>query len=98
METARLLALGAVQPTDALNSFFRNYGKEAGRTASALALIRTATANPASNADSNKSPLVLVTHQVNITAMTGIFATSGEIIVVKPTAKGIEVVGRLLVD
>jgi broad specificity phosphatase PhoE len=89
LETARLLDLGKVKPNPALNSFFRNNAKESERTAAARALIQ-AQAGKASN-----EPLVLVTHQVNITALTGVFPASGEILVVKPTAAGIETIGRI---
>jgi phosphohistidine phosphatase SixA len=40
--------------------------------------------------------LVVVTHQVNITALTGIVPSSGEGVVVQRTAQGLEVVGRLM--
>jgi broad specificity phosphatase PhoE len=39
--------------------------------------------------------LVVVTHQVNITALTGVVPASGEGVVVRPTAQGLEVVGRV---
>ncbi|MGB5733343.1 MAG: histidine phosphatase family protein [Thiohalocapsa sp.] len=87
LETARLLDLGGVEPNQALNSFFRDNTEESERTAAALAMIRSET-----NAD---RPMVLVTHQVNITALTGIFPASGEIVVVRPSADGIETIGRI---
>jgi hypothetical protein len=41
-------------------------------------------------------PLVLVTHQVNITALTRIYPDAGDIVVVKRTADGkLRVVGTL---
>jgi hypothetical protein len=39
--------------------------------------------------------LVLVTHQVNITALTGVFPQSGEIVVVRPEGAGLRLVGRI---
>ena len=39
--------------------------------------------------------LVVVTHQVNITALTDIVPSSGEGIVVKPTATSLQLVGRI---
>ena len=82
------LSLGRVEPFDGLNSFFRDRSAEAEHTAATRALIdqRTAPGEP---------PLVLVTHQVNITALTGVFSSSGEIIVVRPTAAGLQVLGRI---
>jgi hypothetical protein len=39
---------------------------------------------------------VLVTHQVNITALTGIFPSEGEMLVLKPrTGTGFDIVGRI---
>jgi len=38
--------------------------------------------------------LVLVTHQVNITALTGIFPAEGEILVLRRDAGVVAVVGR----
>jgi hypothetical protein len=39
--------------------------------------------------------ICLVTHQVNITALTGIFPASGEIVVVTVEDNQLKVVGRL---
>jgi phosphohistidine phosphatase SixA len=90
LETARLLGLGEVVPTPTLNSFFRDRSLKAGRTAGALALIAAEA-----DGENPNGPLVLVTHQVNITALTGVFPASGEMIVVRPTVDGVEVVGRI---
>jgi len=88
LDTARGLALGKVEPFPGLNSFFRNRSAEPGRTAAVLDLIRVRTRAGA-------PPLVLVTHQVNITALTDVFPGSGEIVVVRPDGDGIEVLGRI---
>lgn len=69
-ETARLLGLGAVTPLPALNSFF---GQPLARDGT-LQALRTFLAQQPSD-----SPLlVLVTHQVNITAVTGHGIGAGE--------------------
>ncbi|MFO8045733.1 MAG: histidine phosphatase family protein [Halomonas sp.] len=86
LETARLLGLGEVVPTSALNSFFRDRGKADARTRAARALIQ--------NWD-GKGTLVMVTHQVNITALAGSGVGSGEIIVVRPREEGLTRVGRI---
>jgi hypothetical protein len=39
--------------------------------------------------------LVVITHQVNITALTGIVPTSGEGVVVRAAREGVELLGRL---
>lgn len=86
LETARLLDLGPVAPLPALNSFFRDRSQEAERTAAVRRLIRERGGG---------SSLVLVTHQVNITALTGVFPQSGEIVVVRPEDGDLTVVGRI---
>jgi phosphohistidine phosphatase SixA len=88
LDTARLLALGEVQPFPGLNSFFRNRDAEPERTAAAIDLIRAETRPGA-------PPLVLVTHQVNITALTDVFPGSGEIVLVRPEGARLEVLGRI---
>ena len=86
LETAELLGLGEVVPAPALDSFFRERGETEARTRAARDLIR----------DWNgEGTLVLVTHQVNITALVGGGVGSGEIIVVRPGAAGLEMIGRL---
>ncbi len=85
LDTARLLGLGRVVPTPELNSFFDDRDKDAAQSASVLALL-------SNFAD---GPRVLVTHQVNITALTDVFPASGEIVVVEPLKDGLRVVGRI---
>ncbi len=86
LETARLLGLGEVTPHPGLNSFFQDAGLEERRTAEAKALIRRLRGGPSA---------VLVTHQVNITALTGVFPREGEIVVVRMEGEGLVVVGRI---
>ncbi len=88
LETARLMSLGDVQPFAGLNSFFRDRSTEPEQSAATRALIEKHAAD-------NGSPLVLVTHQVNITALTDVFPSSGEIVVVRPAADGLQVLGRI---
>lgn len=83
-DTAAGLALGPVQEAAPLNSFFGNSAATAERTAALRQLIAGLPAG---------KPAVLVTHQVNITALTGIFPSSGEVIVVQ--RDGLAVLGRL---
>ena len=70
LDTARLLGLGDVTPLPSLNSFFQRREQRADR----LAALRAFLARQPRHAE----PLVLVTHQVTVTAMTGIFADSGD--------------------
>jgi 8-oxo-(d)GTP phosphatase len=71
-DTATLLRLGGVSPLPPLNSFFSKMER---RTEQTQALRRWLTARKSSR------PLVLVTHQVNIAALTGTYAGSGETVV-----------------
>ena len=87
-DTAHLLDLGEVREVPALNSFFARREMRNRQTAETLALIATEPARR----------LVLVTHQVNITALTGIFPRSGEIIVAERSPDGLTVTGRIPID
>ncbi|WFM71089.1 histidine phosphatase family protein [Halomonas sp. CKK8] len=86
LETAELLGLGKVILTPALDSFFRDRGEADDRTRAARAMIRDWD---------GEGTLVLVTHQVNITALVGGGVGSGEIVVARPSGDGLDVVGRL---
>ncbi|MDA0236448.1 MAG: histidine phosphatase family protein [Proteobacteria bacterium] len=90
LDTARGLALGEVVAFPGLNSFFADRGEEARHTAAVRALIGERARNPL--------PLVLVTHQVNITALTGVFPASGEIIVLRVDGDTPSVAGRIRTD
>jgi phosphohistidine phosphatase SixA len=85
-DTARLLNLGPVQDWPSLNSFFEDRSTAAAQTAETLAQLAAlpADARP-----------ILVTHQVNITALTGIVPRSGEIIVARRAPEGLIVTGRV---
>ena len=88
LETARLMDLGPVGTApEALNSFFENPSE---RERSTAALRRLLAALP------RDGTALLVTHQVNITALTGVFPQSGEIVVLRlDPAGGYAVAGRL---
>ena len=87
-ETAALLGLGAAHDLPALNSFFQRAGRRGPQTESLRRWIAAqALTGP---------PVVLVTHQVNITALTDRYAGSGEMVVVKRLpGGGLQVVGTL---
>ena len=87
-ETAEL-AFGNVDPFPALDSFFQDRARGPGQTEAARVRIQTFE---------GPGNMVMVTHQVNITALTDIFPASGEGVVLRPmpdTPKGFAVVGRL---
>jgi len=88
LETARLLELGPVEPLPLLDSFFNHPERGSSQTAALREFL---------NRPYQGSPRVLVTHQVNITGLTGVVPGSGEMVVVQPTPDGaIRVIGRLV--
>lgn len=84
-ETAELLGLGPVAHLEALDSFFADRSRAERHRAGILAFAR-GWRGPGN--------AVLVTHQVNITAATGVFPASGEMVAVTAAAEP-EVLGRL---
>lgn len=85
-DTARLLDIGEVEVLSPLNSFFGRPGRRPGQMA---ALRRTIRDLPL------EEPVVMVTHQVVISALTGVFARSGEMVLVRRGENGLQVVARL---
>ena len=90
LDTAREMGLGEAVAFPGLNSFFADRGEEAWHTAAARALIAERAHGPL--------PLVLVTHQVNITALSGVFPASGEIIVMRLDGDTLSLAGRIRSD
>ncbi|MDC0254845.1 hypothetical protein OAK75_08100 [Bacteriovoracales bacterium] len=73
LETANLMKLGEIKELPLLNSFFGKFNQ------------RNTYINRLKNwliKNNKKMPLVLVTHQVTITGLTGYFPNSGEIVFV----------------
>lgn len=90
LETAELLNLGPVIDEPSLNSFFRNPNTESRQTQQVLERLQNLPKD---------SKAILITHQVNITALTGIFPRSGEIILIKVTDDAdIAILSRLMPD
>jgi phosphohistidine phosphatase SixA len=91
VETARLLGVGSVHTAPYLNSFFAGRGDEAASTQALRAAI-------VQKLDSRR-PTLLVTHQVNITALTGVVPSEGEVVFVRATAAGtVAVVARVRIQ
>ena len=89
-ETAELLGLGVPAPLPPLNSFFREYSRKASQTE---ALSTWLADQPL------EKPLILVTHQVNITAFSGIYPGSGEVVLMRRNADGgFDVAGSIRTD
>lgn len=89
-ETAAL-AFGALpqvplRPDSRFNSFFQDRDKEPAQTAAAQTVLQ---------AWRGPGVLVVVTHQVNITALTGVVPDSGEGVVLQRQGEQLRVVGRV---
>ena len=89
-DTARFLDLGPAEDLPALNSFFRNRDRGGPQTAELRRFLR--------RLPPGKS-VVLVTHQVNITALTSRVPASGEVFLLRIGRDGtIYVVDEILID
>lgn len=85
-ETAELLDLGEVVDAPPLNSFFDDRSTRDVQTRDTAALIRAQAGR-----------VMLVTHQVNISALAGRSTRSGEVLVIVPDGTGFEVIGSILI-
>lgn len=90
LDTARLAFGPKVEPEPALNSAFADPAARDPRTDAVRRLIAEWRSQP--------DVLVLVTHQVNMTALTGSFAGEGEVLVLAPTEAGFNLAGRVRVQ
>jgi len=87
LETARLLQLGQVAELPQLNSFFQNRQDQEKQTQELRLWLQN---------QKLEEPLILVTHQVNITALTGVYPASGELVIVKKsTDQQLQVIGSV---
>lgn len=90
LETARLLDLGKVEELPVLNSFFQNFANKTPQTTALAQWLRQQDLS---------SPVMLVTHQVNITAFTDVYPRSGEMVIVYRQPDGdFAVVGTIATD
>ena len=90
LETAKLLGFGNITENQILNSFFDQFHLQDKQTASLRDWLLSYQLDV---------PLILVTHQVNITALTGIYPTSGEAVVVKViNGDSIKALGTIVTD
>lgn len=85
-ETAEIAFPGRVTPSPSFDSFFQDRADEPEQTAAARRLLL---------AWNGPGALVVVSHQVNITALTGVFPASGEGIVLRREGDGLREVGRI---
>ncbi|WP_297796133.1 histidine phosphatase family protein [uncultured Marinobacter sp.] len=86
-ETAREMAMGEVTEWPALNSFFANRGEGRLATRQTIALV---------NDLDEGAPVILVSHQVNITRLTGVYPASNEgVIIALPLSRNPVVLARV---
>lgn len=83
LETAELLGLGPVVALPALNSFFQEMRLREERTRELLDFLHVLPEG---------LPVVMVTHQVNISALTGSFSASGTGVVARIGPEGVHAV------
>jgi len=82
LDTANLLNKGSVKIEPSLGSFFDNMSLEKGQTKALGAFIKNELVK------SSKTPLILVTHHVNIEAYTGKVVGMGDMVLVKVGKNG----------
>lgn len=87
LETAELMDLGEVESFPPLNSFFRDRRTAEAQTTEVQKFLRGQAAQP--------GVLVMVTHQVNITALTDVVPQSGEAVVMEVAADSLTFMGQL---
>jgi phosphohistidine phosphatase SixA len=85
-ETAALLDLGPVEALSALNSFFADRSAREAQIRESEVFLQDLPGGQRA---------ILVTHQVNITALTGIYPASGEIVVGRMGPEGFVPVGSI---
>jgi len=83
VDTATLLKLGAITVEPALGSFFRNMSDAVPQTVALRALLADRLKAPVP-----RKPLILVTHQVNISAFTGESVGQGDVMLVRVDPNG----------
>ncbi|QCF27951.1 histidine phosphatase family protein [Hydrocarboniclastica marina] len=87
METATAMDIGDVKAWPSLNSFFSNRGDGAAQKRALIALV---------NELEQGLPVILVSHQVNITALTDVFPSSNEgLILALPLSENPEVLAHV---
>lgn len=90
VDTAELLGLVLVRELPILNSFYLDFERRQPQTQKLQGWIAS------QNLD---QPMVLVTHQVNINALTNVYTNSGEMVIVRRNDAGeITVVGNIEID
>jgi phosphohistidine phosphatase SixA len=87
LDTARLAFGDLAEPAPTLDSLIRERADQEPRTRAFRDLV--------AGWRGREGVAVFITHQVNITALTGAFLAEGEVIVLKPRPDGFTLVGRI---
>ncbi|MEL6353038.1 MAG: histidine phosphatase family protein [Cyanobacteria bacterium J06627_28] len=90
LETAELMDIAPVEPFSPLNSFFRDRSTAESQTAQVKDYV--------AETEAASGVIVMVTHQVNITALSDIVPQSGSAVVMQLNDGRLEVLGQLLED
>ena len=88
LETAELMDIAPVEPFPSLNSFFRDRSTAETQTTAIKDYI-------AANKDES-GVIIMVTHQVNITALSDVFPASGSAVVVQLEGEQLNILGQIL--
>lgn len=87
LDTANGMDMGPVTEWPSLNSFFQGRGNESQQTQQTVQQV---------NAMAPGKPVILVSHQVNITALTGVYPSSNEgVILSLPLSENPKVLARV---
>ena len=87
LETAQEMNMGPVTEWPALNSFFRSRDDGPEQTRETIKLV---------NSLGQGAPVLMVSHQVNVTALTGIFPASNEgVILALPLSESPDILARV---
>ena len=86
-ETAELLSVGPVVDAPSLNSFFQDFSTRDRQTRETLELTQETGGR-----------LMLVSHQVNISALTGRGTRSGEVLIIRLMDGEAQVIGSIVID
>lgn len=90
LDTAREMDIGPVEEMTSLNSFFRNRGNGQMQTRQTITIVNELEPGP---------PVVLVSHQVNVTALTDVFPSSNEgVVIALPLSENPTVLARVSPD
>jgi phosphohistidine phosphatase SixA len=87
LETAEAMAIAPVEPAAPFDSFFQAPDRRVAQTEAALALLQA-----------RGGRVFVVTHFVNIRALTGVSVASGEVLVVRHAGDRLEVLGSILIE